>query len=143
MVQTLRSAGSTIPIVLITGTDEEVGGSDSTSHENHVAVNEESCQRYVWTILKRPFPPSDLLQVIVSIKREADLLHTAVKVNDDDSKSLLIDLPRRDGAASQDIAAQYLVPSLSFIASAFALCPLVLLIEIKVVESKEKFAMTR
>eukprot|EP01039_Chlorochromonas_danica_P003511 gene3511-3847_t len=103
MVQTLRSAGSTIPIVLITGTDEEVGGSDSTSHENHVAVDEESCQRYVWTILKRPFPPSDLLQVIVSIKREADLLHTAAKVNDDDSRSLLIDLPQRDGAASQDV----------------------------------------
>eukprot|EP00981_Chlorochromonas_danica_P014631 scaffold8452_cov185-Ochromonas_danica.AAC.13 len=119
MVQMLRSVGnSTIPIVLSTGTDEEVGGSDNTSsHQNHTEVEdkalaEESCQRYVWTILRRPFPPSDLLQVIVSIKREADLLRATAKVNDDDSVDVSgaihqnIDLPQHDGAASQDIVRQ-------------------------------------
>lgn len=117
MAKALRATGNAIPIVLIAGTDEEeVDGSDSVNHQNH-GVDEdkaltEDCQRYVRTILWRPFPPSDLLQVIVSIKREADLLHETTKVNDNDLTNVsivahqIVDLPQQDEAAPEDIVHQ-------------------------------------
>eukprot|EP00981_Chlorochromonas_danica_P013925 scaffold7103_cov212-Ochromonas_danica.AAC.1 len=116
-LEIVKVLSSTTPIVLIAGTDEEVGRSDSTSHQNRAevedkALTEESCQRYASTILRRPFSPSDLLQVIVSIKREADLLYAAAKVNDDDLANVsdaihqVLDLPQHNGVASEDIVRQ-------------------------------------